>query len=383
MRKRPAVSTPSLSASNSGGAGGGASIASAIVNALGTGLQITWNGSGIAPISGNVTGISVTINGVSQTVTADTSATAKVISPGATVWNDAIVVNYDSLNGNLKDASNNRLPKSSKIAKSLINQATPAFTLQPVNTTVTNGNNATLTFTATNLASYEIQYNSGLGWLEYGQSVAGSYVFKSSLNMSGYQFRVLAKNNTGQSTPSNVVTLTVNPILSVFSTHPSNVTVNNGQEALFSFAASNAVSYKAQVNTGSGWVDYAQNVTSPMSVLAATAKNGHQFRFVATSVDNQQATSNAATLTVSTPQVIQPFSFVKFVWGAITNAISIVVGNGTDDVGAYSYGNFGIKYNAPTTSLDFTYDSAASANVGPTTFNALVITGGASTLSID
>jgi phosphotransferase system HPr-like phosphotransfer protein len=201
--------------------------------------------------------------------------------------------------------------------------------------------------------------------------------------MSGYQFRVLAKNNTGQSTPSNVVTLTVNPILSVFSTHPSNVTVNNGQEALFSFAASNAVSYKAQVNTGSGWVDYAQNVTSPMSVLAATAKNGHQFRFVATSVDNQQATSNAATLTVSTPQVIQPFSFVKFVWGAITNAISIVVGNGTDDVGAYSYGNFGIKYNAPTTSLDFTYDSAASANVGPTTFNALVITGGASTLSID
>ena len=87
---------------------------------------------------------------------------------------------------------------------------------------------------------------------------------------------------------------------------PANRSVHTGQTATFTVAATGtpAPTIQWQVNDGSGWANIAGATGTTLTLTSVTlAMSGNQYRAVATNSVGS-ATSNAATLTVTTPPVI-------------------------------------------------------------------------------
>ena len=82
---------------------------------------------------------------------------------------------------------------------------------------------------------------------------------------------------------------------------PTNQSVSAGQTATFTAAAGGnpAPTVQWQVNSGTGWFDIGGATAATLAVTTTTADSGKQYRAVFTNTEGT-ATSNAATLTVST-----------------------------------------------------------------------------------
>lgn len=104
--------------------------------------------------------------------------------------------------------------------------------------------------------------------------------------------------------------VTVSPSVSI-GTQPANQTVIAGNNVSFSVAATNAVGYQWQVNTGTGFSNlsnggaYSNTSTSTLNITGATVgMSGYQYRCViSANAPCADANSNAATLTVNSPTV--------------------------------------------------------------------------------
>ena len=90
------------------------------------------------------------------------------------------------------------------------------------------------------------------------------------------------------------------------STQPSGQTVCAGSNTTFGVTASNATGYQWQVNTGSGFTNvsntapYSGATSNTLTISGATAgMSGYQYRCVVSGAVAPNATSNAATLTVT------------------------------------------------------------------------------------
>ena len=127
----------------------------------------------------------------------------------------------------------------------------------------------------------------------------------ATAGINGYAYRVVAAGSCSPAATSNSATLTVNSAPAITS-QPSASTICAGANTIFTAAASNATGYQWQVDQGAGFINisngapYSGATTATLTITGATAGiNGYAYRVVATGSCSPAATSNSATLTVS------------------------------------------------------------------------------------
>jgi gliding motility-associated-like protein len=152
---------------------------------------------------------------------------------------------------------------------------------------------------------YQWYQNTGSGWTAISGATGSNYAVGYISSTISYLRQVTdgacaANNSIG-------VTITINPPTAI-SSNPVSTTVCAGTNALFLVAATGTgVSYKWQVNTGSGFANinngsqYTGTTTTTLTVVApAYAMNGYQYQcIVSGNCVPATATSTAATLTVN------------------------------------------------------------------------------------
>src|SRR5204862_96211 len=176
-------------------------------------------------------------------------------------------------------------------------QGPPTITRQPASQTVTAGQRANFTVTATGTAplSYQWQKNG----TAIGGATAASYTTPATtVADNGNQFTVVVSNAAGSVT-SNAAALTVNsvPVAPTITTQPASQTVSAGQTATFTVTAAGTapLSYQWQKN---GTARRSADPASYTTPATTAADNGNQFTVVVSNAVGS-VTSNAAALTVT------------------------------------------------------------------------------------
>ena len=185
---------------------------------------------------------------------------------------------------------------TSNAATLTVNNA-PSITSQPVSRSVTAGQTAAFSVTATGTAPMSYQ------WRKNGANIGGatatSYTTLATTTAdNNAKFTVVVSNSAGSVT-SNAANLSVTavPVAPSITTQPANRTVIAGQTAAFSVTATGTapMSYQWRKNGSNISGATASSYTTPATT---TADNGAQFSVMVTnSVGN--ITSNAASLTVN------------------------------------------------------------------------------------
>jgi hypothetical protein len=173
----------------------------------------------------------------------------------------------------------------------------PSITQQPASVTVTAGQTAIFTVTATGTALLSYQ------WQKNGANIAGAtsaaYTTPATLlSDSGSTFRVVVTNSAGSVTSSSAtLTVTAGAMAPTITTQPSNQTVTAGQMAAFGVVASGTAPLSYH------WLKNGTNIpsatlasyTTPATTLG---DSGATFQVVVTNSAGS-ATSSLATLTVN------------------------------------------------------------------------------------
>lgn len=207
---------------------------------------------------------------------------------------------------------------TSNIVALTVNTA-PVVSTEPVNTSVCEGSNTSLTLTATGTAlTYIWQVNDGTGWANVTNGPLYSNATTNTLNITAapfsintYQYRCIVGGTCAPEDTSAVVTLTVNT-LPVVVTDPVASTICEGANTSFAITATGtAAAYQWQVNTGSGWTNvanagvYSNATTATLNITAATASlTTYQYRCIVSGTCTPNDTSAAVALTVNTLPVI-------------------------------------------------------------------------------
>ena len=173
----------------------------------------------------------------------------------------------------------------------------PSITTQPSSQTITAGQTATFSVTATGTAPLSYQ------WRQNGTTISGAtsstYTTPAeTTSASGAQFTVLVTNTAGNATSSAAV-LTVNPapVAPSITSQPSSVTITAGQTATFSVTATGTapLTYQWSLNGTAISGATSSTYTTPAETTSAS---GTQFTVVVSNATGN-ATSSAAILTVN------------------------------------------------------------------------------------
>ncbi|HEY6944877.1 MAG TPA: immunoglobulin domain-containing protein [Candidatus Acidoferrum sp.] len=352
--------------------------------ATSTAATLTVNPAPVAP--------TITTQPVNQTVTAGQAAIFSVVASGTAPlsyqWqkNGANIAGATSSSyttpatttadgGSTFDVvvSNSAGTATSTAATLTVNPApvAPTITTQPVNQTVTAGQTATFTVVASGTAPLTYQ------WQKNGANIGGatssSYTTPATTTVdSGSTFDVVVSNTAGTVT-STAATLTVSPapVAPTITTQPVNQTVTAGQAATFSVAASGTapLTYQWQKNGAPISGATVATYTTPATTIS---DNGAQF-IVVVSNSAGSVTSNAAALTVLTPQLVATPSSVGFgnvITGA-NNSQSIKLTNGgtaSVTISQATVSGTGFSMSGLTTPLTIAAGTSAMFNAvfGPT-----------------
>jgi hypothetical protein len=212
----------------------------------------------------------------------------------------------------------------------------PSLTAQPTSATVTAGQAASFGVSATGTAPISFQWRKNT--VNISGATGASYTTPATTTAdSGSKFDVMVSNSAGSITSAQA-TLTVSaaPVAPSITTQPASQTVNAGQAATFSVAATGTtpLTYQWQKN---GAAITGATATSYITPVTTTADSGEVFRAVVSNTAGNM-TSNSATLTVNPGTV-----------------------NSTVDVITYHYDNLRTGQNVNETTL-------TPANVNSTTF---------------
>jgi hypothetical protein len=300
--------TPATTASDNG-----AQFNVVVSNSLGTvastAANLTVNPAPVAP--------SITTQPLSQAVTAGQTATFSVNASGtapltyqwrknSTAISGATSASYTTpATTNSDNGAQFTVVVSNSVGSVTSNTATltvnvpPSITTQPISQTATVGQTATFSVTATGTAPLSYQ------WKKNGAAISGaasaSYTTPATTSSdNGAQFTVVVSNSVGAVT-SNIATLTVNVPPSI-TTQPASQTVTASQTATFSVTATGTapLSYQWQKNGTAISGATSSSYTTP---ITSTSDNGAKFTvIISNSVGS--ATSNVATLTVTTPGLL-------------------------------------------------------------------------------
>ncbi|HTC64554.1 MAG TPA: immunoglobulin domain-containing protein [Candidatus Saccharimonadales bacterium] len=181
----------------------------------------------------------------------------------------------------------------------------PAITAEPASKTVTVGQAATFSVTATGTAPFTYQ------WMENGVAISGattaSYTTPATTSANNNaKFTVMVSNSVSSvSSSAAVLTVDVPPVVSA---QPASRAVTLGQTATFSVAATGTGTLTYQWKKNGAAISGA-TTASYTTPATASGDNGSQFTVTVTDVAGS-VTSSAATLTVNVPPTIssQPTS---------------------------------------------------------------------------
>lgn len=259
--------------------------------------------------------------------------------------------------------------------------ARPDITGQPVNSTICDGSNTSFTVAHTGTTmTYKWQVNTGSGFADITNGGVYSTANTATLNitgvtpaMSGYEYRCVLDNGNC-SKNSGKATLTVNNLPDV-TTPPSATVTCSGSNASFTVVATGTgISYKWQVDDGTGFVDitnggiYSGATTATLNVTGATsAVNGFNYRCVVSGTCTPADISAPASLTVSELPAITQAPANSTICTR-TNTMFAVTATGTtvnyqwqvnDGSGYANVINTGIYSGANTAQLNLTQATAA------------------------
>ncbi len=234
--------------------------------------------------------------GVTTTSFVDTTVTS-----GTTYY-------YTVTSVNLNSTYQPPLPAESADSNEASADWVDAVTTQPVNQTVNAGQTATFTAATNDPAdTVEWQVNSGSGFTNLTDS--GAYrgsatttltIGGASAAMSGYQYQAVFTSSAGILT-SSTATLTISTPPAV-TMQPVNQTVNAGQTATFTVAASGtpapAVQWLVSTDGGASWTNIAGATSTTLTLSnVAAMQNGNEYEAIFTTSAGTAAT-NPALLTI-------------------------------------------------------------------------------------
>jgi hypothetical protein len=201
----------------------------------------------------------------------------------------------------------------------------PSIATQPQSQSVTAGQTATFSVTATGTAPLTYQ------WQENGVAISGatatSYTTPATTTSdNGTQFTVVVSNSQGSAT-SSAATLSVGTttlVAPAITTQPSGKSILAGQTATFQVGASGTgpLSYQWRKN---GTVISGATSTSYTTPTTTTSDNGSQFTVVVSNTAGS-ATSNAATLTVNASTYALSASPTSLSFGSIDTGAASTLG---------------------------------------------------------
>ncbi len=361
-----ATQTAKLTASD-GGAG------DSLGNAVATNGNTIYGGADSATVGGNAAQGAVYVYNEPTAGWANGTESAKISSSdglasdqfgfSVAVAGSTLLVGAAAatVNGNLNQGA----------AYVFLQTAPPTVTTQPANATVASGGTATFTAAAsgspTPTVQWQVSTNGGTTWTndttDAGNTTGTLTVSGAAVVSPAREYRAVFTNSAGTAT-SNAATLSVTSA-PVVTTQPANQTVNAGQNATFTAAASGVpaptVQWQSAPSGSSTFTNVSGATSTTLTVSATTAsQNGNQYRAVFTNTGGT-ATTTVATLTVQTPPSVttQPAS-TTVTAGATATFTAAATGNPTPTVQWQS-----APASAPTT---FT-------NVSGATSTTLTVTG--------
>ena len=273
--------------------------------------------------------------GANTTLTVTATGTAinyqwQLSTDGGTVFNNITGATAASLiltsvtagmnNNRYRVIVSNTCPSSVTSSAATLTVTNPAaITLQPANTTVCAGSNASFSVTATGPSltyQWQVSINGGAAW----NNITGATTALLSLNavtasMNNNQYRVLLSSCTPGGLTSAPATLFVNGLAGV-TTQPSNVSVCTGANTSFTVTTSgSSLNYQWQISINGGGtftnITGATAATFPITGVTA-GMNNNQYRVIVSNSCPSSVTSTAAVLTVINSTVIstQPQSTI-------------------------------------------------------------------------
>jgi hypothetical protein len=245
----------------------------------------------------------------------------------------------------------------------------PSIATQPSNQTVTAGQTATFSVSASGTAPL------GYQWKKNGANITGatssSYTTPATTTAdSGSTFSVVVTNSAGSAT-SNNATLTVNAaaVAPSITSQPANQSVTAGQMATFSVGASGTAPLSYQWRKNGLYITGATS-SSYTTPATTTADSGSTFSVVVTNSAGN-ATSNNATLTVN-PAAVAPSITSQPASQTVTagqTAMFSVTASGTAPLG-YQWKKNGANITGAT-SGSYTTPATTTADSG-STFSVVV-----------
>jgi hypothetical protein len=226
----------------------------------------------------------------------------------------------------------------------------PSITTQPANRTVSAGQVATFSVTATGTAPLTYQ------WKKNGAAISGatssSYATPVATPSDNNASFTVTVTNSVSSVASSAATLTVN-LPTTITAQPASRAVNAGQTATFTVAATGAgtLTYQWKKNGAAITGATSASYTTPAEVVS---DNGAAFTVTVAGAGGS-STSNAATLTVSGPPAIAAQPANRSVTAGQTATFSVTAtGSGTL---TYQWKKGGVAVSGATSS---SYTTAAT-----------------------
>ena len=226
------------------------------------------------------------------------------------------------MNGNLYRVSINGActPAVTSDPDTLIVNARPAITLDPVDATICAGANTGFTITATGsdlVYAWQVDKGSGFGNISdvgvYSGSATNTLTITApDASYNTYKYKVVVSGTCSPPASSGPGILTVNVAPSIV-TQPAASTICEFNNTNFSAVAGGAgLTYRWQENRGSGWNDLSNSgnyIGADLPTLSiyniARTMNGYQYRLVVNGTCTPAATSAVAGLVVNTaPEIL-------------------------------------------------------------------------------
>ena len=192
--------------------------------------------------------------------------------------------------------------------------AAPVVTQNPSNLTVTEGQQAVFTAAATGTPTpsviWQVSFDGGVIYHDIGWATTTTLTFTTIAEHNGYLFRARFTNSAGSAT-TTIATLTVNPLPTapVVTQNPSNLTVTEGQQAVFTAAATGtptpSVIWQVSFDGGVMYHDIGWATTTTLTFTTIAEHNGYLFRARFTNSVGT-ATTTIATLTVNPAGPVAP-----------------------------------------------------------------------------
>jgi hypothetical protein len=173
----------------------------------------------------------------------------------------------------------------------------PSITVQPANQSVTTGQAATFSVTASGTAPISYQWRKNSANIN-GANAASYTTPATTAADNGAKFDVAVSNSAGNTTSAQAtLTVTAAPVAPSITTEPANQTVTAGQTAAFNVTATGTapLNYQWQKN---GAVLSGATAASYTTPVTTTADSGALFRVVVSNTAGT-VTSNSAMLTVN------------------------------------------------------------------------------------